>query len=211
MQKLLAVVVLALFIISSCKKEEEAPQPAPWNNDWFLFKATLINFSGDTSSVAFSSNQGVSCMPDSWIVTSIWPWDDRAYYRSELNGVSTIKIDRGSLFFESTGFEDLPDDSAFIDFFRSGYYELSEFLDSGFNIVYVDPDGWQYSASEYFEQTIGTYTYNFRIGDYHPFTRNGVQYVKVKIYFDGVYLYGGPNGSVLKMDDAEFEGYFRND
>jgi hypothetical protein len=198
-----------VLLLCACKKEE-APQPAPWDEDWFLFKATIIE-RGDTSSIAFSSNQGAGCFSEALTVESIWPWEDQCYYRSEVNAFAGVKIERGILYFESDGFGDQPDDTAFVNFFKSGYYPLAEDIDTGFNITYTDPDGWQYSTSEYFDSWSSLpYNYNFRIGDYHPFTRNGVQYVKVKIYFDDVMLYGGPLSDRIEMHDAEFEGYFRN-
>jgi hypothetical protein len=216
MTRYTAIFLFAIaFVISSCRKEEPEPQPLVWNEDWVLFTGTIVEIGPyDTSYVGFSSNQGYSCNAYSTAMHSLMPMESEATYRSELWGNPGFEVHRGVLYFTGSNFGDRPDDTAFVNYFRSGYYTLSEDMREGFNIIYRDEFGYEYSSSAYINY-FGPQSqsmYMCRITDYHPFMRNGVQYVKVKMHFNNIYLCGGAPGNIfLVLNNADFEGYFRND
>lgn len=210
MRKLLPVVMFGFVLLSSCKKEEQKPAPVVWNEDWACFTATLIA-SWDTTEVGFSSNQNAFCYGNCATLISLIPNESEARYFSSIsNQYYQVEVKRGVLNFTGANWDDVPEDTAFINYFRPGYYTLTNDFDylPGFEIIFHDVDGNIYSSGDYHNQ--GNSNYTCKIFDYHPFMRNGVQYVKVKMVFDGIYV-ANQSGDGFILSNAQYEGYFVND
>lgn len=213
MRNRIALSCIAVLLLFSCKKDEPvAPQTTNWNEDWACFTGTLVGTS-DTLPVAFSSNQGAYCLADCRTMQSLMPWEDEARYSSSVTGFYKVEVKRGILFFNGTNWDDVPEDSAFVNYFRSGYGslvmdDLSYTNDPGYEITFTDQNGWTYTSADHVNY--GNQNYTCRITDYHPFTRNGVQYVKVNMFFNGIVLENAM-GHRYTMSACAYEGYFKND
>lgn len=211
MRKLIPVLLVLVAFVFSCKKEEPEIQPYQWNEDWACFTGTFISYSGDTSYIGFSSNQGADCFADCWTIQSLMPWEDEARYSSSVDGFYKVEVKKGVLNFNGTNWDDVPADEDFISYFRSGFDTLVlDDLDyqPGVEIIFTDEDGWGFSSADY--TNYGNQNYTCRITDYHPFVRNGIQYVKVKMFFDGIYV-ENVMGDWYLLKNCEYEGYFKND
>lgn len=209
MQKLLLVAGLLLFVFSSCKEEELTPAPS-WNEDWCMFSGTFHRTS-DTVNVAFSSGQGYSCSAGAHFENSLLPWEDEATCTSSLNGVPAFALRRGVLMFDGMNSDDVPEDTAIINYFRPGHYTLSPDARNGFDIVYTDPDGWIFTSGNYISTYGSNYMYTCRISGSRAFTRSGIQYVKVRMHFENVMLCHSSSGDVIELEHGDFEGFFKND
>jgi hypothetical protein len=209
MRKLVPILTIVIFIVSSCKTEDTKPQPVAWDENWCVFEGDVI-YSGDTTHIGFSSNQGYECTARGIFIDRIIPWSSEARWVSEITGNPGIKITKGMVYYNYTN---RPDDSTFLNFFRSGYYQVFYESGNGLAFEYTDELGRRFSTDEDldFWDTVPNYMYTCRISDYHPFVRNGVQYVKVKMDFSDILLREVNGWDPVILRNFHYEGYFKND
>jgi len=212
MKQVATVLILVWVLISSCKREEPVPpQPYHWDEQWACFTGTFIG-SSDTLQIGFSSNQGATLSADCRTVQSLLPWEDEARYSSSIDGDYRFEVTKALLNFDGINWDDVPEDEAFIDYFRSGYDSLVQDnieypRDQGVEVIFTDLNGWTFTSAD--GNNNGNRNYTCRLTDYHPFTNNGVQYVKVKMFFDGIQI-KNVMGDWYILRNCEYEGYFKN-
>lgn len=211
MRKLLPHFVIVICLVSSCKKSEPDPQPVTWDEDFGYFTGMLVN-SSDTMNLTFTTSQSSTfCLGGCWSQESVNPWEDKARYWSAVEGICKFQLIKNMLFFESSGWLDVPEDAAFINYFQSGDdslvdYDISNYWDQGYDIRFTDQNGNVYTSA--FNNNYGNSNYEVRIENCHPFFSNGIQYVKVRMVFNNIHLVSSVNN--YTMINCRYEGFFKN-
>ena len=207
MKKILLVLLLGNFALSSCKKDKPAPENEPVDQtpSTTITASSSPQFTGTLDGTTFNYNSGYHVSFNSGGSIGTNPDPSNFTFGFEIvnsNNISVLKIEKGSLIVPTGGY---PTNELFGSFFTLGDLNYDSLLNNGVEVSIVDNLGVEWSTkNSSADQTNST----FKILDRIEGVYNGDFQVKVKISLS-CKLYDN-NGNVKVITDGIVVGSFAN-